>query len=83
MALAVVYDPRFQSFYSWACLMCEAYAAQQLQIPNENDDDWKSWAVGLNAIDLFSNNSIPDPYQFENWYDWASALVNIVNQRVD
>ena len=56
--------------------MCEAYSGQQLQIPSDNEDEWKSWAVGLNAIDIFTNNAIPDPYQFENWQDWASGLLS-------
>ena len=82
MTISLVYDPRYHTFQSWASVMCEAYAGQQLQIPSDNEDEWKSWAVGLNAIDVFSNNAIPDPYQFEDWQDWASAVVNVVNQRV-
>jgi len=40
-------------------------------------------AIGLNAIDIFTNNAIPDPYQFENWQDWAAMVVNVVNQRTE
>ncbi len=75
---ALVYDPRYMEFEQWACLMCEQYAAQQLSIP-DNDADWKSWAVGLLAIDLFTTQGVPDPYGFENWQDWASALLNTMN----
>lgn len=75
---ALVYDPRYMEFVEWACLMCEQYAAQQLSIP-DNDADWKSWAVGLLAIDLFTTQGVPDPYGFENWQDWAAALLNTVN----
>lgn len=80
MALALVYDPRFHDFKSWASLMCEAYAGQQLSIPNDNTD-WKEWAAGLKAIDIFTNEGIPGPYIYDNWQDWASALVGAVNQR--
>ena len=62
--------------------MVEAYAGQQLQIPSE-DMDWKDWAVGLKAIDVFTNEAIPGPYIYENWQDWAQAIVGIVNQRVE
>ena len=79
MALAVVYDPRFHTFESWASLMCEAYAGQQLVIP-DSQTDWKQWAAGLKAIDVFTNEGIPGPYIYENWQDWASALVVAVNQ---
>jgi hypothetical protein len=60
--------------------MVEAYAAQQLQIPTP-DLEWKSWAAGLLAIDVFVNEAIPDPYQYEEWQDWASAVVGAVNPR--
>ena len=82
MALATVYDPRFHTFNSWACLMVEAYGGQQLQIPSE-EVDWKNWAVGLKGIDVFTNEGIPGPYIYENWYDWAEAVVNAVNQRTE
>jgi hypothetical protein len=82
MALAVVYDPRFHTFESWAALMCEAYAGQQLVIPNARTD-WYEWAAGLKAIDIFVNEGIPGPYIFDNWKDWATALVGAVNQPTD
>jgi hypothetical protein len=82
MALALVYDPRYKTFTEWAYLMCEAYAGQQLEIPN-SDDEWQTWAAGLVGIDLFTNEAIPDPYKFKNWDDWATVLVNNVNQKVN
>ena len=72
------YDPRYMEFEDWACLMCELYAAQQLSIP-EKDADWKSWANGLLAIDVFTTQGIPDPYSFDDWQDWASAVVGVMN----
>ena len=82
MTVPLVYDPRYHSFESWAALMVEAYAAQQLQVPM-TDTDWKSWAAGLKAIDVFANEAIPEPYQFEDWQDWAAAVVGAVNPRVN
>ena len=82
MTVALVYDPRYHTFDSWACLMVELYAARQLQIPTP-DLDWKSWAAGLLAIDVFVNEATPNPYQFDDWQDWAQALVGAVNPRVN
>lgn len=82
MTVPLVYDPRFHTFDSWASLMVEAYAAQQLQIPTA-DLDWKSWAAGLLAIDVFVNEGVPDPYLFDEWQDWASAVVGAVNPRTN
>jgi len=79
MALALVYDPRFHTWDSWASLMCEAYAGQQLSIP-AGEENWKEWAAGLKAIDVFVNEGIPGPYVFDNWQDWAQAIVGAINQ---
>ena len=79
MAIALVYDPRYHTWDSWTSLMCEAYAAQQLS-SNTPEEEWKQWAAGLKAIDVFTNEGIPSPYIYENWQDWASALVGAVNQ---
>lgn len=76
--IALVYDPRYHTWESWASLMVEAYAGQQLAIP-DGEADWRPWAASLKAIDVFSNEAIPGPYVFDNWQDWAAALVNSIN----
>jgi hypothetical protein len=76
----LVYDPRFHTFESWACLMVEQYAAQQLAIPDQNTD-WKLWGNGLKAIDVFTNEAIPNTDDYDDWFDWAAALLAAVNPR--
>ena len=76
----LVYDPRFHTFESWACLMVEQYAAQQLAIPDQNTD-WKLWGDGLKAIDVFTNEAIPSTDDYDDWFDWAAALLAAVNPR--
>jgi len=78
--VALVYDPRFHDFVSWASLMCELYAAQQLSIPN-SDTDWKLWGNSLKAIDPFTNEAIPDTTAYDSWDTWAQALVGAINPR--
>ena len=75
---SLIYDPRYHTFESWASLMVELYAAQQLAIPDALTD-WKKWGEGLGAIDVFSNEAIPRTDQFDNWFDWAEALMAAVN----
>jgi hypothetical protein len=77
----LVYDPRFHTFESWACLMVEQYAANQLAIPTPQTD-WKEWGDGLKAIDVFTNEAIPNTANFDNWFDWASALLASINPAV-
>ena len=79
---AQIYDPRYHTFDSWASLMCELYAAQNLEIPNQLTD-WKTWGNGLSAIDVFTNEAIPRTDQYNDWHDWAEALVAAVNPRVN
>ena len=76
--VAQVYDPRGHTFDSWAALMCELYAAQQLEIPGPYTD-WRVWGNGIRAIDVFTNEAIPMTGSFSNWQDWAQELVNAVN----
>jgi hypothetical protein len=59
--------------------MCEAYAGQQLAVPS-GEEHWKEWASGLKAIDIFTNEGIPGPYIYDNWHDWAEAIVGAINQ---
>jgi len=77
---ALVYDPRGHTFESWASLMCELYAAQQLEIPTPFTD-WKTWGDGIRAIDVFANEAIPMTDNFDDWMQWAEELVNAVNPK--
>jgi len=79
--VALIYDPRYHTFESWACLMVELYGTQNLQIPDASTD-WQQWAAGLKAIDVFTNEAIPGPYQFDDWQEWAESVVNAVNPAV-
>ena len=78
----LVYDPRYHTFESWASLMCEQYAAQQLCIPDASTN-WQDWASALKAFDVFANEGIPGPFIYDDWQEWAEALVNSVNPAVN
>jgi hypothetical protein len=78
--VSLIYDPRGHTFESWASLMCELYATQQLAIPMQGTD-WRQWGEGLKAIDVFTNEGIPGPAVFNDWQDWAQAVVGAVQPR--
>lgn len=78
---AQVYDPRYHTFDSWACLMVELYAPQNLEIPSPSTD-WRLWGNGIRAIDVFVNEAIPMTDSYDDWFDWAMALFNAVNPKV-
>jgi hypothetical protein len=50
-----------------------------LAVPS-GEEHWKEWASGLKAIDIFTNEGIPGPYIYDNWHDWAQAIVGAINQ---
>ena len=78
--VSLIYDPRGHTFDSWASLMCELYAGQQLEIPAANTD-WRTWGESLKAIDVFTNEGIPGTIPFNNWMDWAQAVVGAVQPK--
>lgn len=78
----LVYDPRYHTFDSWASLMAEQYAVNHLEIPNPYTD-WKLWGNGLKAIDVFTNEAIPSTDNYDNWQDWAQALLGAINPQVN
>jgi hypothetical protein len=78
--VSLIYDPRGHTFDSWAALMCELYAANQLEIPDAKTN-WKTWGESLKAIDVFTNEAIPGTIPFNNWLDWAQAVVGAVQPK--
>lgn len=82
MAVPLIYDPRYHTWESWGYLMVEAYAGQQLAHPGP-EENWRSWAEGLKAIDIFTNDGIPGPAAYATWQDWVAGLINAVNQKTE
>jgi hypothetical protein len=78
--VSLVYDPRGHTFDSWAALMCELYASQQLEIPSPQTD-WRTWGEGLKAIDVFTNENVPGTIPFDDWMEWAQAVVGAVQPK--
>lgn len=76
----IQYDPRYQTFEGWGALICEQYATQNLTAPDANTD-WRTWGQGLKAIDIFTNEAIPDTNTYSNWQDWAAALLVAINSK--
>lgn len=80
MSLPLIYDARYHTFESWSALMVEAYSAQQLAI-GIPENQWRDWATGLMAIDIFQTEALPAPHMFNEWHEWVDAVRNAVNQK--
>jgi hypothetical protein len=40
----------------------------------QSEDDWQNWAVGLLRASNFTQQVVPDPYQFDDWREWAMRV---------
>lgn len=64
-------DPRDMDVMSWTAQMAINLDAvgpiQTLLAPNR----WQDWGAHLLAIASLSGILIPDPYQFDDWREWA------------
>lgn len=75
--MAICYDPRGMTWDQYCKLMAELFAPQQLGYVVE--EQWRSWVDGMNGIGFFVQSGIPDHRPYENWKDWAEAMVGIMN----
>ncbi len=73
----ISYDPRGMTWDQYCKLMAELFAPQQLGYVVE--EAWRSWVDALNGIGYFVESGIPDHRPYENWQDWAMAMVGIMN----
>jgi hypothetical protein len=73
----ISYDPRGMTWDQYCKLMAELFAPQQLGFVAE--ENWRTWVDGLNGIGYFVESGIPDHRRYENWQDWAMAMVGIMS----
>lgn len=78
----ISYDTRGHDFISWASLMTELFAQNQVRIP-DSEDDWREWAVSMYGVGIATQDSIPHPDNFNSWKEWGERLVGIVNLQVN
>jgi len=55
----------------WADSVILSINAEQLLGRLDDETRWQDWAVGLFKSGTFSAQTLPDPYQFADWRDWA------------
>lgn len=36
-----------------------------------NESGWQGWAVGFVRSSPFAQRTVPDPYEFDDWREWA------------
>lgn len=67
-------DPRGMSLRDWAdsviLTVGDAWSFGTLT----GEDDWQNWAVGFVRASDFTQRVVPDPYQFDDWREWAMRV---------
>lgn len=73
-----VIDPRYMSVIQWtdrmALLTDPICIAERLDDP----DQWQDWATNLMDSCTNEGQNIPDPFDFDNWLDWAERFNQVV-----
>ena len=72
--------PQGASWDSWNGNLVMFYS-QELIPYTIDENDWKMVAKNVSQLPTFMAYPVPDPDLYENWQDWASALVGAVNQK--
>jgi hypothetical protein len=64
-------DPHGLSLLQWADAVIlsvgDAWSLGKL----EDETQWQDWAVGFVRASSFTQRIPPDPYQFNDWREWA------------
>jgi len=73
-------DPRgIDLFIDWADYMypdLEQFGTVVKMMPGGN---WQDWGAGLLAVNKIAESSAPNPYQFDDWKDWAMRFIQTLN----
>lgn len=77
-----IVDPRgLSSVIEWADYMfptLEQYGGVASRLLNEND--WQKWGSGLLAMSGIAQVGAPNPYQFDDWREWAMRFNQTLGQ---
>lgn len=67
-------NPRNMSLTDWAdsviLAISDAWSFGKL----EDEARWQDWAIGFVRASRFTQQVVPDPYQFADWRDWAERV---------
>jgi len=73
-------DPRgIDNFIDWADFMypdLEQLGTVVKMMPGGN---WQDWGAGLLAVNKIAESSAPNPYQFDDWKEWAMRFIQTLN----
>lgn len=67
-------NPRYMTLTQWADAVIlqssDAWSFGRL----DDESRWQDWATGFVRASNFTQQFIPDPYQFSDWREWAMRV---------
>lgn len=69
--------PEGVSWADWNGNMLHYFGEEPL--PYVTEDNWKEFALTMSSLTTFSAYGFPDPEEVEDWKQWVSSIITIVN----
>jgi len=68
--------PEYIDFEYWATLLMSAFPSDYLPL-NPTESGWQEWAAFVVSTPSFAKVSAPNPYDFQDWREWARRIVEL------
>lgn len=67
-------DPRGMRLQDWADSVILATRDRWAFGRLASEAEWQDWAVGFVRASRLTQRTLPDPYQFNDWREWAMRV---------
>jgi len=72
-------DPRGMTVTEWTDRMAAPLSTMVIPERLDDPDKWREWATNILDTPNFEGQNAPNPYQFDNWMDWAMRFNQVVD----
>ena len=71
-------DPRFMEVIEWTDKMTPSLLNYGDIGKLDDPDNWQNWARGVILINQQWQSVAPNPFEFQNWRDWAERFLQVI-----
>lgn len=72
-------DPRGMTVVEWADRMSLVLDSMVIPERLDNPEEWREWATNIIDTPNFEGQNVPNPYQFDDWVEWAMRFNQVVD----
>lgn len=72
-------DPRGMTLTDWTDNMSFILDKMVLVERLDNEEEWREWATNIIDTPTFEGQNVPNPYQFDDWREWAMRFNQVVD----